>query len=290
MTEPPASNPVLWERFLQVLRDAAGAAKAADQPPSGACGEMRMLVHHAESLTNADPDLFHRSALAIGAHDCDQWHGVWAGVFGGCKVYADVIHGRRDDWERDVGEWLDPQARWDPSDSPPSAVPPYAPQPPYLPPSPASSAAPVQPVPHPSQPQAGSWPAGAHDILDHALHIGTYVGAAAAGGVIGNRADAGVVAAVKRLLRAMRRRLPGGRGAEPPLGREEAIESACSAVYGRGYLGGTFVAVRADREADCWIVHCRALHLETGMELMRVRVPFADAASPSILLVNREPG
>lgn len=284
MFDPLTSNPGLWATFLQALRDAAGAAKAADEAAetteadapghhvSDACGEMRTLVHLAESLPDADPNLFHQSALGIGGHYCSLGHGVWSRVFQGCMLYADVVGGRRPYWEYGVGQWLGLQAPWGPWDPGPQPPPPV-----------------LEPGPPQGYPQPGGWVGSTPEILDHALHIGTYVGAAAAGGVIGNRVDAGVVAAVKRAFRAMRRRLPGGRRAGPSMSRDEAIESASSAVYGHGYLGGTCVPVRADREADCWIVHCRAVRPGTGEDLIRVRVPFAGSASPSILLVNCGP-
>lgn len=119
------------------------------------------------------------------------------------------------------------------------------------------------------------------------MHIGTYVGAAAAGGIIGNRADAGIAGAVRRMLRSVRGRRPGRSGRAAPVTEEQAVELALAEVVRTGYAEQTISHLDVVREPGCWIVMVRAVHVTGGLDAMRVRVPFEAAAAPSVLVVSR---
>lgn len=119
------------------------------------------------------------------------------------------------------------------------------------------------------------------------MHIGTYVGAAAAGGIIGNRADAGIIGALKRMLRSVRERRHGRSGRAAPLTEERAVELARAEVVRTGHAEHTITLLGIQREPDCWIVMLRAVHVTGALDGMRVRVPFDTAAVPSVLVVDR---
>ncbi|MES9539919.1 hypothetical protein [Actinomadura sp. NPDC000600] len=122
----------------------------------------------------------------------------------------------------------------------------------------------------------------APEFLEHALHLVTYITAAAVGGIIGNRADAGLVGAVRRMFRALRERF--GRAA--PVTEERAFELARAEVVRTGHAEHTITLLGIERESGCWLVHVRALHATGAMDRMRVRVPFDAAAAPSVLVVD----
>jgi hypothetical protein len=235
-------------------------------------GFLRRLQRDADRLLIADSDEFFRRAVSIAMHqrNCPFDHGPWNGLVEGCRIYAEHDQTPRSLWESEARRWLSRRDRRAPIE--------------YQPP-PAPITRPVDEV---ASPPGQPPPMGLPDMVDHAVHIGTYVGAAAAGGVIGNRTDAGLVAGVRRVLRPVRRwwRRRGRRRDRSRLTEEQAVESARALVAGRGYAAGSFSVQRVERVTDCWTIFCAADHLTAGNDRLRIRVPFAESARPSILIVN----
>jgi hypothetical protein len=281
-TEPTTPDPQLWEGFLDGLRQAAREAAPADTSATtglrgidspGNCPSTPLIARHSATLANADD--VHDSAMAIAAHECPSSHGPWNRLVIGCKIYARAHQAPASGWEHEARQWLRP---------PPTS--PYGPASTYGPaPGPNDGAQ------QPGFGYPGQGSTAIPDVVDHAMHIGTYLGAAAAGGIVGNRADAGLVAAMKRMIGALRGRLPGGRTRfiPPPVSREQAIEHACHAVAVQGYMGSSLITLSTDQEDDCWLIHCRALHPSRGEDWIRVRVPFNDPATSTVLIMNQEP-
>ncbi|MEU8122376.1 hypothetical protein AB0C21_27025 [Spirillospora sp. NPDC049024] len=230
---------------------------------------MHQIARQAALLAEAGSGDFHPAALVIAGHRCDLPHGAWTRLIEGCQIYQFSDQGRRAAWEANMRLWLD---------MPEPGAPSAEPRPPH-------DDRPVVPDsgPDPSQPAwGGPIPQSAPEIIEHAVHVGTYVAAAAAGGIIGNRADAATNGAVRRMFRSLRERF--GRAA--PVTEERAFELARAEVVRTGHAEHTITLLGIERESGCWIVHVRALHVTGAMDRMRVRVPFDAAAAPSVLVVD----
>jgi hypothetical protein len=133
----------------------------------------------------------------------------------------------------------------------------------------------VQPVP-PSVPLEPS-PAAPAELLDMVVDIASYLAAAAAGGVIGNRTDA----VVRRLIGKVRVRLRKRTDdRQAPLDAEEAADVARAAALVQGYSLDRITELGAEPLADgSWLVR-----LSAGRETLRVTVPPGDPARARILI------
>ncbi|WP_131742721.1 hypothetical protein [Actinomadura roseirufa] len=90
------------------------------------------------------------------------------------------------------------------------------------------------------------------DVTELVVNLASYVGSAALGGVIGNRADI----QVRRVLDVVRARWQSRRGApDTPLTREEAIEVVDAAAAVHGYdTGGAELLETELRDDGAWLV------------------------------------
>ncbi len=134
------------------------------------------------------------------------------------------------------------------------------------------------------------------ETLETIVQVASYIGTAALGGVIGNRADASVMAGVKRLRRKrIRRRVrvlfgsthdrwrERASAADTPLTEREAVDAARAAALTRGYAETALDLVHADQRTDnSWVIY-----LSTGKigEDLRAYVPAGDPASAKILII-----
>lgn len=125
------------------------------------------------------------------------------------------------------------------------------------------------------------------EIAQILVHVASYVGAAAAGGVIGNRADAIFTAVARRMFTSVDRSWHQ-RTVDPgaPLTREEAVEAAVASAVTRGYGQWSFQLRSASQgTAHSWIIllealcpagHCR--------DSLRAHVPAGDPFDVTIIL------
>ncbi|TNY37477.1 hypothetical protein [Thermomonospora catenispora] len=111
------------------------------------------------------------------------------------------------------------------------------------------------------------------------VEVATYLGAAALGGIIGNRADAGTVATVQRMFKAIRdRRQERNTDDNAPLTREEAIEAATAAVLSQSLPVPASTDLRATRRPDgSWEI---TFYEDSANPVMVVTVPRATSAGP----------
>ncbi|WBB75637.1 hypothetical protein O7602_09090 [Micromonospora sp. WMMD1128] len=123
--------------------------------------------------------------------------------------------------------------------------------------------------------------APSHDIV---VEVAKFLGAAAAGGVVGNRIDAGVVATARRMFRLVterwRRRAPS---ADAPLTVEEAVEAARAAVIAAGYHPSRTLSTERATKGS-WIVYLHTREKDTSVRL-RVWVPPGPPDCATILIV-----
>ncbi|TDD93327.1 hypothetical protein [Actinomadura rubrisoli] len=121
------------------------------------------------------------------------------------------------------------------------------------------------------------------------VEVGPYLGAAAVGGVIGNRADASVVAATTRILRAVRERWRQRTGSveSAPLSQDEAVDAARAVALTQGFtLDHCHVAVAEyNSSSGDWIILLDRVPRDG--RVLRVRVPSGDPAQATILIVPR---
>ncbi|GLW62756.1 hypothetical protein Arub01_10000 [Actinomadura rubrobrunea] len=147
-----------------------------------------------------------------------------------------------------------------------------------LPPRPPS-------LPHPER----SAPAFARpEVLEIAVHAASYLGVAALGGIIGNRADAAVVELFRSVHRRWRRRT-GGDDRNASLDRDEAVDAAKAAVLAHGYEADGVRVQQAEQDAngDWTVVLAGAPRHGAMPEHVRVRVPKGDPAEATILIMSR---
>ncbi|WP_289009394.1 hypothetical protein [uncultured Thermomonospora sp.] len=117
----------------------------------------------------------------------------------------------------------------------------------------------------------------------YVVDVAAYLGAAALGGIVGNRADAGTVAAVRRMFQAVRDRWRE-RSTDPaaPLTREEAIEAATAAVLSQSLSFPSSDDLRAIQQPDgSW----RIVFHEDSRPALTVTVPAGDPGSAMIVVV-----
>jgi hypothetical protein len=127
----------------------------------------------------------------------------------------------------------------------------------------------------------------APEIATTIIHVASYLGAAGLGGIVGNRADATLVAGARRLFRSVhdrwRRRASTSDAA---LSEDEAIDAAKAAAITLEYEPTTLTVISAIQDTDkSWLVNLGARHkpLETN-EFLRARVPAGDPSATSILI------
>jgi len=99
--------------------------------------------------------------------------------------------------------------------------------------------------------------------------------------VIGNRADAALVATIRTTFQSVRARwLSRASTAEAPLSEDEATDAATAAVIAFGCEATTLMVTAAEAQQDgSWIVYIEALDLRTQQrEALRARIPPGDPA------------
>ncbi len=134
---------------------------------------------------------------------------------------------------------------------------------------------------------------GLPELIEFFVQVGPYVGAAAVGGIIGNRADAGTVAVATRMFRSVRDRWQRRRVTDTePLSRDEAVEAATAAAIAQGYSPDGIRCASAVRDQlGTWVVVLLACFDEfEGLpfpprERLHVRVPPGDPAQATIVIV-----
>ncbi|WP_344906907.1 hypothetical protein [Actinomadura meridiana] len=104
------------------------------------------------------------------------------------------------------------------------------------------------------------------------------------GGVIGNRADAGVTR-LFRPFRALWRRLVRRGGRTPT--EAQAVASARAALAAWSYLPETLTVQRTETRDGRWIIHGTARHATTRTDVLRITIPFAESTPPALFIVNR---
>lgn len=117
----------------------------------------------------------------------------------------------------------------------------------------------------------------------YVVDVAAYLGAAALGGIVGNRADAGTVAAVRRMFQAVRDRWRE-RSTDPaaPLTREEAIEAATAAVLSQSLPVPASTDLRATRRPDgSWEI---TFYEDSANPVMVVTVPPGDLGRATIVV------
>jgi len=138
-------------------------------------------------------------------------------------------------------------------------------------------------------------PAG--EILQHVVEVASYIGTAGLGGVIGARADAALMTAVKRLHRRRnRRKRQAGwlfrrthdrwqrraAQANDPLSKGEAVDAARAAALTRGYALADLAIAGTQQESDgSWRVM-----LTAAGDNLRVLVPPGDPSHAKILIMG----
>jgi hypothetical protein len=124
--------------------------------------------------------------------------------------------------------------------------------------------------------QSGSRSPWGAELVDHIFNVGTYLAAAAAGGIVGNRADSGVL----RALKAVRDRWRARKAADDaPLLPDEAIALAKAAAEASGHAAEGLVPLGATpRDDGSWSVRLR-----TGRDTLRVVLPPGDPGEALIL-------
>lgn len=113
-------------------------------------------------------------------------------------------------------------------------------------------------------------------ITEAAVNLAGYLGSAAIGGVIGNRADAQVVRIVQGVHERWRARRPGPRD---PLTRDEAVEVARAAVTAEGYENCELLGAVAWADSGSWVVRMSA-----GAETLTVAVPPGDPSRARVVI------
>ena len=120
-------------------------------------------------------------------------------------------------------------------------------------------------------------------MVPYMVEVATYLGAAALGGIIGNRADAGTVATVQRMFKAIRdRRQERNTDDNAPLTREEAIEAATAAVLSQSLPVPASTDLRATRRPDgSWEI---TFYEDFANPVMVVTVPPGDLGRATIVV------
>jgi len=166
-------------------------------------------------------------------------------------------------------------------DTPPSNT---EPRPSPEPPPKAAFEGHLDDLDHSPYPVAGPPVAAYRDslLVTYLVDVATYLGAAALGGIIGNRADAGTVAAVRRMFKTVRKRWKKrNTGPNTPLTWEEAIEAARAAVLTQPLPAPSATDLRATRQPDgSW----RIVFYEDSHPAVTVTVPAGDPARATILI------
>jgi hypothetical protein len=120
------------------------------------------------------------------------------------------------------------------------------------------------------------------------VQVATYLGTAALGGIIGNRADAGMVATAQGMFRAVRDRWRRRASADDAaLSEDEATDAAKAAAITQAYAPET-IRVRASRQNvyGSWIIELAARPVDRrDTELLRVSVPPGDPANATIFII-----
>jgi hypothetical protein len=115
------------------------------------------------------------------------------------------------------------------------------------------------------------------ELLHSVVDVASYVGTAAAAGVIGNRADA----KARRLFAGVRARWRRRAADDPALTESEAVDAAVAAAIVHGFgPDGITPLTRERREDGVWIVT-----LYAGGETLRARIPPGDPGTARILIV-----
>ncbi|MBC6456595.1 hypothetical protein [Actinomadura sp. HBU206391] len=141
--------------------------------------------------------------------------------------------------------------------------------------APAEPATAPQPAVHDHDPQPS-----ARGVVEMAVEVATYLGAAGIGGIIGNRADSVVTRTASRLFQSVRDRWQS-RGADGHLSEEEAVDAAIAAALAHDYhLESLRVTSAEERSDGSWRVSLAA----PGLTL-RVLVPTGDLAEATILII-----
>ncbi|SEG91761.1 hypothetical protein SAMN04489712_13043 [Thermomonospora echinospora] len=140
----------------------------------------------------------------------------------------------------------------------------------------------IDPSPPDIAPLPPDFAASPQDIMEVAIEVATYLGAAGIGGIIGNRTDSVVVRAASRLFQSVRDRWQSrGADTDGPLSEEEAVDAAIAAALAHDYrLESLRVASTEQRSDGSWRVSLTAPHLT-----LRVLVPAGDPADATILII-----
>jgi hypothetical protein len=132
---------------------------------------------------------------------------------------------------------------------------------------------------------------------DLVVYVASFLGVAIVGGIIGNRADAGLVAATKRALRAGRlfrsvraRWSAHAKSEDSVLHADEAEDAAVAAAFAGGWPTAGLRVLGSRQENDgTWIVYLEIAPSPHQTECLRVRVPSGDPARATILITPDPP-
>jgi hypothetical protein len=113
-------------------------------------------------------------------------------------------------------------------------------------------------------------------VMEIAVNLAGYLGAAAIGGVIGNRTDAQVQRLVHEVHQRWRARRPGP---HDPLARDEAVEVAAAAATTQDFDDLELVSAHLRSDTGSWEVRLRS-----GDDTLTVGVPPGDPSRARIVI------
>jgi hypothetical protein len=120
-----------------------------------------------------------------------------------------------------------------------------------------------------------------HEHFVIVVQVASYLGTAAVGGIVGNRADAVLTAAARKIFKRL-----AARKSRPSLSMEEAIEAAQAAAISQGLSPHADLAEARQDAGGAWHVLLVGTH---PMSFLRVRIPDGDLTTATIVITVEPP-
>jgi hypothetical protein len=128
-------------------------------------------------------------------------------------------------------------------------------------------------------------------IDQHIISVASYLGTAAAAGIVGNRADSVLLAAARRIFQSVYHRWHERADEEyGVLAEEEAVDAAIAAACTRGFEPSTLTIIRTEQGQGQWAIDLRwqCPGRPYCTQELHALVPSGDPGKASIILTGRD--